>query len=219
MLFILEAVILGMLLKYGKLNKWANTAVAILMLVAAVALGLKFPMYLGLNTWHVIIFAYILIACVAPVWSLLQPRDYLNSYLLIFMIVGAVVGVFAANPSCNLEAFTSFNVDGQFLFPILFVTIACGAVSGFHSLVSSGTASKQIKRERASPCFSGRCSWRAFAVIASIAVAYLLREATARGTDGRKADLAGAIAISCPLWDSAFTGIYTDQSGCVRSLR
>ena len=88
-LFILEAVILGMLLKYGKLNKWANTAVAILMLVAAVALGLKFPMYLGLNTWHVIIFAYILIACVAPVWSLLQPRDYLNSYLLIFMIVGS----------------------------------------------------------------------------------------------------------------------------------
>ena len=73
---------------------------------------------------------------------------YLNSYLLIFMIVGAVVGVFVANPSCNLAAFTSFNVDGQYMFPILFVTIACGAVSGFHSLVSSGTASKQIKNEK-----------------------------------------------------------------------
>ena len=119
----------------------------------------------------------------APVWSLLQPRDYLNSYLLIFMIVGAVVGVFAANPSCNLEAFTSFNVDGQFLFPILFVTIACGAVSGFHSLVSSGTASKQIKVKRA--CFlfpSGRCSWKVcFAVIALIAVAsFCSGEAAAR---------------------------------------
>ena len=82
------------------------------------------------------------------VWALLQPRDYLNSYLLIFMIVGAVIGVFVANPSCNLKAFTSFNVDGQYMFPILFVTIACGAVSGFHSLVSSGTASKQIKNEK-----------------------------------------------------------------------
>ena len=82
------------------------------------------------------------------VWALLQPRDYLNSYLLIFMIVGAVIGVFVANPSCNLKAFTSFNVDGQYMFPILFVTIACGAVSEFHSLVSSGTASKQIKNEK-----------------------------------------------------------------------
>ena len=89
-----------------------------------------------------------MIASVAPVWALLQPRDYLNSYLLIFMIVGAVVGVFVANPSCNLAAFTSFNVDGQYMFPILFVTIACGAVSGFHSLVSSGTSSKTIKNRK-----------------------------------------------------------------------
>ena len=131
-----------------KFNKWVNTAVAIVLLVLAVALGLHFPVYLSLGVWHVIIFAYILVASVAPVWALLQPRDYLNSYLLIFMIVGAVIGVFVSNPSCNLKAFTSFNVDGQYMFPILFVTIACGAVSGFHSLVSSGTASKQIKNEK-----------------------------------------------------------------------
>ena len=137
-----------MFLKYTKFNKWINTAVAIVLLVAAIALGLHFPMYVGLDAWHLIIFVYILIASVAPVWALLQPRDYLNSYLLIFMIVGAIVGVFVANPSCNLQAFTSFNVDGQYMFPILFVTIACGAVSGFHSLVSSGTASKQIKNEK-----------------------------------------------------------------------
>lgn len=106
MLFILEAVGLGMFLKYTRFNKWINTAVAILLLVAAIALGLNFPMYLSLGTWHIIIFVYIMIASVAPVWALLQPRDYLNSYLLIFMIVGAVVGVFVANPSCNLAAFT-----------------------------------------------------------------------------------------------------------------
>ena len=148
MLFILEAVALGMILKYAKLNKWINTVIAIIMLVAAVAVGLNFPLYLSRGVWHIIIFAYVLIACVVPVWALLQPRDYLNSYLLIFMIVAAVVGVFVSNPSCNLAAFNGFNVDGQYMFPILFVTIACGAVSGFHSLVSSGTASKQIKSEK-----------------------------------------------------------------------
>ena len=147
-LFIFEAVALGMILKYAKLNKWVNTVIAIAMLVVAVVIGLNFPVYLTRETWHLFIFAYIFIASVVPVWALLQPRDYLNSYLLIFMIVGAVVGIFVSNPSCNLQAFTSFNVDGQYMFPILFVTIACGAVSGFHSLVSSGTASKQIKNEK-----------------------------------------------------------------------
>ena len=132
MLFILEAIGLGLIIKYARLNKWVNTAIAIVMLISAVAIGLNFPMYLGRETWHIIIFAYVLIACVVPVWALLQPRDYLNSYLLIFMIVGAVIGVFVANPSCNLNAFNGFTVDGQYMFPILFVTIACGAVSGFH---------------------------------------------------------------------------------------
>ena len=67
-------------------------------------------MYLNLSVWHIIIFAYILIASVTPVWALLQPRDYLNSYLLIFMIVGAIIGVFVANPACNLDAFTAFAI-------------------------------------------------------------------------------------------------------------
>ena len=149
MLFIVMAVILGFLLRYAKLNKWVNTGIAIVMLVAAVVLGLNMPIFVAGGTWHIIIFAYIFIASVAPVWALLQPRDYLNSYLLIAMIVAAVIGVFVANPTVNLPAFTSFYVEGTgYLFPILFVTIACGAVSGFHSLVSSGTASKQIKNEK-----------------------------------------------------------------------
>ena len=197
MLFIVEAVLLGMILKYGKLNKWINTAIAILMLVAAVALGLNFPIYLPRTTWHLIIFAYVLIACVVPVWALLQPRDYLNSYLLIFMIVGAVVGVFVANPSCNLEAFTGFNVDGQYLFPILFVTIACGAVSGFHSLVSSGTASKQIKNEKNMlPVSYGAMLMESMlAVIALIAVASFAKgEAAAQGLTTQPQIFAGAIA-------------------------
>ena len=149
MLFILMAVALGFLIRYAKLNKWVNTGIAIVMLVASIAIGLMAPVFVAGSTWHIIIFAYIFIASVVPVWALLQPRDYLNSYLLIAMILASVVGVFAANPTVNLPAFTSFYVEGTgYLFPILFVTIACGAVSGFHSLVSSGTASKQIKNEK-----------------------------------------------------------------------
>lgn len=149
-LFILEAVGLGFILRYGKLGKLVNTIIAIVLLIVGIAVGLSAPILgVAVGTWHVIVFIYILIASVVPVWSLLQPRDYLNSYLLIFMIAAAVIGIFVANPSINLNAFTSFYVEGMgYLFPILFVTIACGAVSGFHSLISSGTSSKQIKNEK-----------------------------------------------------------------------
>ena len=196
-LFIFEAVALGMILKYGKLHKWINTAIAIVMLVAAVVVGLNFPIYLTRETWHILIFAYIFVASVVPVWALLQPRDYLNSYLLIFMIVGAVIGVFVSNPSCNLQAFTSFNVDGQYMFPILFVTIACGAVSGFHSLVSSGTASKQIKNEKnmLPVSFGAMLMESMLAVIALIAVASFAKgEAAAQGLTTQPQIFAGAIA-------------------------
>lgn len=196
-LFIFEAVALGFILKYAKLNKWVNTGIAIVMLVAAIAIGLNCPIYLSRSTWHLIVFAYILIACVTPVWALLQPRDYLNSYLLIFMIVGAVIGVFVSNPSCNLSAFNGFNVNGQYLFPILFVTIACGAVSGFHSLVSSGTASKQIKNEKNMlPVSYGAMLMESMlAVIALIAVAsFADGEAAAQGLTTQPQIFAGAIA-------------------------
>ena len=196
-LFIFEAVALGFILKYAKLNKWVNTGIAIVMLVAAIAIGLNCPIYLSRSTWHLIVFAYILIACVTPVWALLQPRDYLNSYLLIFMIVGAVIGVFVSNPSCNLSAFTGFNVNGQYMFPILFVTIACGAVSGFHSLVSSGTASKQIKNEKNMlPVSYGAMLMESMlAVIALIAVAsFADGEAAAQGLTTQPQIFAGAIA-------------------------
>ena len=138
--------------KYSKFNKWINTLVAIALLIVAIALGLNFPMYLNLSVWHIIIFAYILIASVTPVWALLQHVITLTATCYLHDR-SAIIGVFVANPACNLDAFTAFaipdaNGNPQYLFPILFVTIACGAVSGFHSLVSSGTASKQIKNEK-----------------------------------------------------------------------
>ena len=173
-LFIIEAVALGMILRFAKLNKWVNTAIAVVLLVVGVAIGLNVPMFIGTSTWHILVFIYILIASVVPVWALLQPRDYLNSYLLVFMIVASVVGVLVTNPSINLPAFTSFYVEGTGnMFPILFVTIACGAVSGFHSLVSSGTSSKQIKNEKnmLPISFGAMLMESMLAVIALIAVA------------------------------------------------
>lgn len=174
MLFVIEAVALGCLLRFTKLNKWVNTAIAIALLVVGVAIGLNAPIYVSTSAWHIIVFIYILIASVVPVWALLQPRDYLNSYLLVFMIVASVVGVLVTNPSINLPAFTSFYVEGTGnMFPILFVTIACGAVSGFHSLVSSGTSSKQIRNEKnmLPVSFGAMLLESMLAVIALIAVA------------------------------------------------
>ena len=153
LLFIAFAVVLGYYLKYTKFGKTVNTLTAIGFLVLSVGLGLAFPVYIPQSAWLVFVFLYVLVACVTPVWALLQPRDYLNSYLLIAMIVGAVLGILVYNPSMNLPSFTGFklvstNGSVSYLFPTLFVTIACGAVSGFHSLVASGTASKQIKNEK-----------------------------------------------------------------------
>ncbi len=197
MMFIVFAVMLGVLLRFGKLPTWANTAIAVTMLVASIVIGLMLPMYLPLEVWHLLVFAYILVASVVPVWALLQPRDYLNSYLLVAMIVAAVVGVFVSNPSVNLPAFTGFVVDGKYLFPILFVTIACGAVSGFHSLVSSGTASKQIKNERdmLPVSFGAMLLESMLAVIALIAVAsFAAGEAAASGWNTPAQVFAGAVS-------------------------
>ena len=153
LLFIVFAVGLGFYLKYTRFPKMLNTLFAIALLVLAVGLGLAFPIYVPQSAWLIFVFIYVIIACVTPVWALLQPRDYLNSYLLIAMIVGSVLGICVYNPSMNLPSFTAFKLTAangsvSYLFPALFVTIACGAVSGFHSLVAPGTASKQIKNEK-----------------------------------------------------------------------
>ena len=146
-LFIFVAVAFGFFIKYRKPGTALNTALSIVLLVACVTVGCLLPFSLAVETWMILVFIYILIASVTPVWALLQHRDYLNSYLLIAMILAAVVGIFASNPPMSLPAFSGFMTSAGSLFPILFVTVACGAVSGFHSLVSSETASKQVEKE------------------------------------------------------------------------
>ena len=196
-LFIAVAVVLGFILKYAKLNSWINTLIAIALLVLCIVLGLSIPIYLSLGFWHISIFAYIAIASIVPVWALLQPRDYLNSYLLVAMILASVVGIFVFNPSMNLNAFTAWNIGGQSLFPYLFVTIACGAVSGFHALVSSGTASKQIKNEKdmLPVSFGAMLMESLLGVVALITVGYLATKGNVPTNMTQPQVFANAIAI------------------------
>ncbi|WP_026478785.1 carbon starvation CstA family protein [Alkaliphilus transvaalensis] len=148
LLFIVAAVGFGLFLYKKNPSSLVSNIVGITLLVASIVLGLAFPIFINKATWLYFVFAYVFVASVTPVWALLQPRDYLNSFLLVAMMVSAVVGVFVANPTIHLPAFSGFVVNGQMMFPVLFVTIACGAVSGFHALVSSGTSSKQIQNEK-----------------------------------------------------------------------
>ncbi len=147
MMFIVLAVVFGFLVYRKGVSLKIGTVVGVIVLFLCVYLGTLFPLTLSVNAWIAILCIYIFVASTAPVWILLQPRDYLNSFLLYAMILGAVIGIIIDNPSIKLPAVTAFNVGGQWLFPMLFVTVACGAISGFHSLVGSGTSSKQVDNE------------------------------------------------------------------------
>lgn len=152
MLFIVVAIIFGLIQKkVGKMKEWVRAVVAIALLVVMFVIGMKLPMYATKTAWIYIVMAYLFLASVMPMWLLMEPRDYMTTFMLLGMIIGAVVGVIAEHPTMKLNAFSGFNVDGSYLFPTLFVTIACGAVSGFHSLVSSGTSSKTISNEKDMP--------------------------------------------------------------------
>ena len=133
------------------MNEVIKAIVAIALLVVMFIIGMKFPICTTKTAWIYIVMAYLFLASVMPMWLLMQPRDYMTTFMLLGMIIGAVVGVIVAHPSMQLNAFSGFNVGGSSLFPTLFVTIACGAVSGFHSLVSSGTSSKTISSEKDMP--------------------------------------------------------------------
>lgn len=153
MLFIVVAVVFGLIQKkVGKMNEIVKAVVAIVLLVLMFVVGMYVPIYATKMQWVGIVMVYLFLASVLPMWLLMQPRDYMTTFMLLGMVIGAVLGVFVAHPAMQLNAFNGFTlgegVAKQSLFPTLFVTIACGAVSGFHSLVSSGTSSKTISNEK-----------------------------------------------------------------------
>ena len=154
LLFILIAIVFGFCVYRRNMPMGIASVVGVLAIILIMAVGMNFhPLYLSTKTWMWIVGIYIAVASVTPVWILLQPRDYLSSFLLYAMLAVAAFGVIVAHPTfdSNFPAFSGFAVDNgngmQYLFPVLFTTVACGAISGFHSLVSSGTTSKQLDKE------------------------------------------------------------------------
>lgn len=150
-LFIVLAIAFGLVNRIIGSSKIAFLTISIIGVVLMyyfVYLGMQLPFVLDYQIWIYILLGYAFIASVTPVAMLLQPRDYLNSFLLYGLIIAAVVGVFIANPEIKMDNDIHLTADNLgYLFPVLFVTIACGAISGFHSLVASGTTSKQLDKE------------------------------------------------------------------------
>ncbi len=154
LLFIMLAVFFGLSIYRMKAKLWVSTVVGVALLMLCIWVGNQFPIvFPGTEAsaqiiWTCVILGYIFIASVTPVWILLQPRDYLNSNLLYLVLIFSFFGILIANPSVKFPAFGKFVHPGLgSLFPILFVTVACGAISGFHSLVASGTTAKQLNCE------------------------------------------------------------------------
>ena len=149
LLFIAFAMLFGVLQTRLHFTGWKETVLGLACTVAALALGMMAPITAGKEAWTYFTFIYIFFAAVLPMWLLKQPRDIMTTYMFIGMIAGAVLGLFVAHPTMNLPMYTGFHNEklGD-MFPILFVTVACGAVSGFHSLVSSGTSSKTVANEK-----------------------------------------------------------------------
>ena len=183
-MFMVFAVVLGLIQKKFNLTGWKEAVVGIVCIVASFAIGMNCPLIFGKAAWSYITFVYIFFAAVLPMWLLKQPRDYMTTFMFICMIAGAVVGLVVAHPTMNLPVFTGFtNEKLGTMFPILFVTVACGAVSGFHSLVSSGTSSKTIENEKDMP----KVGYGAMALESLLAVLALCVAGAAAAADGTPA--------------------------------
>ncbi len=151
-LFIILAIVYGMLTnKYG-MKTGTATAIGIVGIILSLIIGLNLGLAIGRTAWIVLIGIYITVASLIPVWIMLQPRDYLSSFLLYAMMAIAVIGIFVSafsgNVSFQIPAFTGWSTNLGPMFPALFITVACGACSGFHSLISTGTSSKQLDNEK-----------------------------------------------------------------------
>ncbi len=178
-LFMILAVLFGIALYRLKVPLWIATLIGVILLFLSIPAGNLFPIQLSAFSWQLLLLAYIFVASVTPVWILLQPRDYLNSFFLYALMIGGLVGVFFAAPTINIPAFNSFSLDKVgYLFPALFVTVACGAISGFHSIVGSGTTAKQLDKETDGRIvgYGGMLIEGMLAVLSLVAVASMVNE-------------------------------------------
>ena len=209
-LFIVIAIIFGFAVYRRNMAMGKASVIGVLAIVAIIAIGLNFhPIYLSNSAWMWIVGVYIFVASIAPVWILLQPRDYLSSFLLYAMLALAALAVFMGNPSMSSMPLIDTPNNATPVFPVLFTTIACGAISGFHSLVSSGTTSKQLDKETdAKPiAYGGMLLECVLAIMTLIATAY------AYSLKGTEFELTGATAIFgggiAGMIDPSRGGVYT----------
>ena len=211
LLFILIAIAFGFAVYRRNMPMGVSSVVGVLAIAAIIAIGINWhPIYLSNTTWMWIVGIYIAVASIAPVWILLQPRDYLSSFLLYAMMILAVVAVVIARPDMSSVPLIQAETTTQPMFPVLFTTIACGAVSGFHSLISSGTTSKQLDKESdAKPiAYGGMLLECLVAILTLCAIAY----AYTWNANHPDAQLSGATAIFgggiAHMIDSAIPGTY-----------
>lgn len=178
-MYLLLAIVLGLVDKFLKPKLWLSTVIFVPATLAVVWLGTKLSTFISFGpvTWGVLILAYCFVASLAPMWLLLQPRGYLGGFILYLALAAGIIGLFFGGFEVHLPAFKGFSVGGGTgtLFPFLFVTIACGACSGFHGLVCSGTTSKQIAREsHCHPVGFGAMLLEGFVAVIALATAMVI---------------------------------------------
>ncbi len=209
-LFIFLAIGFGFAVYRKNASMAVASVVGVILLALCVVIGLYFPIMLPKSFWIGFVFVYIMIASVTPVWILLQPRDYLSSYLLYFMMIAAVIGIIGAHPTIQTPAFLGFHVGNSYMFPALFITIACGAVSGFHSLIASGTTSKQLDNEKDALLvgYGSMLIECVLAVISLITIGYL-------SVDGSQAAVKEALGLDTIsptiIFGTAISGFFADM--------
>lgn len=198
-LFTFVAIAFGWINRRFGLSGWKEFVLAVALFVAMFAVGMQFPVYLDKFGWFAVIMVYLLFAAAMPIQTLKQPRDYLTSIMMIVMIVCAVLGIFVlgAKGEATMTApmvadFSALAENGSYVFPLLFVSVACGALSGFHSLVSTNTSSKQVEKEQDMlPVGYGAMVLESFVGVLAIVVAGIMF--TAMNTSG-----AGGAAVGTP---------------------
>ena len=200
MLFIVLAIIYGYITNRLGVGTLPATIGGIIGIVAIVVIGLNFGFVMTRIEWIVFIGIYIAVASLVPVWILLQPRDYLSSFLLYGMMILALLGIFVCGATgratFNIPAFTGWTTSIGTMFPALFITVACGACSGFHSLIATGTSSKQLDNEKnAKPiAYGSMLIESALGIVALIAVGMVFDRYTGGEFGGPPAAFAAGIA-------------------------
>ena len=209
LLFIVLAIAYGYATNKMGIGTVPASVAGVLGIIAITVFGLNYGIVMGRTAWIVFIGVYITVASLVPVWILLQPRDYLSSFLLYAMMGLAVIGIFLSaftgSTTFTIPAFTGWQTKFGTMFPALFITVACGACSGFHSLISTGTSSKQLANEKDAKRigYGSMLIESALGIVSLIAVGMVFSKFTGGGFGSPSAAFGAGIALMFGAEDSA----------------